>query len=138
MREYKFRGQCVPDSKHAGEWVEGSIVACDDGSALIVQALNDHNTMTYHVNPETVGQFTGLLDKNGKGIFEGDILSNNRQFSEIVFDEEKAAFKVKIIGGSKGWIKGSVIDIHLFQSDYDINIIGNIHDNPELLKKEEK
>ncbi len=55
MREMKFRGVCAPDSKYAGEWVEGSLVVCEDGSALIVQALNDHNTITYHVVPETVG-----------------------------------------------------------------------------------
>lgn len=69
MREIKFRGQCVPDSKYAGEWVEGSLVVCDDGSALIVCAFNDHNMMKYHVVPETVGQFTEQKDKNDNEVF---------------------------------------------------------------------
>lgn len=137
-RTIKFRGQ-----DYQRHWHYGSLVIYNNGTFAIAENDPTWTDDGYHndafdlikVRQETVGESTGLFDKNGKEVYEGDILSNSRQFGEIVFDEEKAAFKVKIIGGSKGWIKGSVIDIHLFKSDYDINIIGNIHDNPELLKE---
>lgn len=60
MRTIKFRGRCEKESRYAGEWVEGSLVQCKDGTTLIVVAHSDNCTSTYHVDPETVCQFTGM------------------------------------------------------------------------------
>ena len=97
------------------------------------------------VNPETVGQFTGMPDKNGKGIFEGDIVkftSNPFEHSyvgEVVFHNGAFCIKYKVwktridyhrIGKTDTWqdmgASGEVT--------YSYEIIGNIHDNPELLE----
>jgi uncharacterized phage protein (TIGR01671 family) len=129
MREIKFRGKCTKESKYNNKWVEGSLVVCDDGSALIVQALNDHNTMTYHVKPDTVGQFTGLLDKNGKEVYEGDIATDGKYYYTVEFSNYSCGFV---------WSRhGSSSDFHFerINDSEEMKVIGNIHDNSELLTK---
>lgn len=62
MRAIKFRARCEKESRYAGEWVEGSLVQCKDGTALIISAQSDNCQSIYHVDPETVCQFTGMKD----------------------------------------------------------------------------
>lgn len=119
MREILFRGKRVDN----GEWETGSLVYARMGTSEEQAGIADKMT-AYHtpVIPETVGQYTGLTDKNGKKIFEGDIV-------KISNDE---IFEVKYEDG--GFTAG------LFLGDWDyghVEVIGNIYDNPELMEVEE-
>ncbi len=114
-REIKFRGKRVDN----GEWVYG-FYHCLYSSHN--HCIDDYSGNTYQVIPETVGQFTGLLDKNGKEIYEFDIVRRlDGSVYKIVYSERDAAF---VLCGSK--------PIYLITNS--LEIIGNIHDNPELIK----
>lgn len=137
IRTIKFRGQCVPDSKYADKWVEGSLVACEDGCALIVQALNDHNTMTYHVNPETVGQYIGITDTSTppKEIYDGDIIESKNGIRQLIkYDDDSAAFLAYKLPLNE-FDNGCHID-NDWVVNFEKKVIGNVFNNPELLKKE--
>lgn len=97
MRTIKFRGRCEQESRYAGELVEGSLVQCEDGATLIVVAHSDNCTSTYHVDPETVCQFTGVEDDYGNELYEHDYVktTNCLASQEILWSKEKAAFILK-------------------------------------------
>lgn len=83
----------------------------------------------YEVIPESVGQFTGLTDKNGNKIFEGDIvkclsLENGYVNKEVYYAEDRARF-----------VLGSLGSDYDFEEYINVEVIGNIHDNPELLEE---
>lgn len=94
MREIRFRGRCEKESRFAGQWVEGSLIQCEDGVTLIQRAFSDNCKITYHVEPDTVCQFTGLKDCEGKEVWEGDILEGNHK-GEIYFYQ--GAFLIRSI-----------------------------------------
>lgn len=127
MREILFRGKRVGD----GEWVVGTLVKMGPVGYVRHFILPDYASAFYdiEVDPATVGQYTGLTDKNGVKIFEGDILSI----------ENPHPFKpaIEIVEFSKvRWTVG-VMDLDEILNGWLCTIIGNIHDNPELLSKEE-
>lgn len=97
MRTIKFRARCEKESRYAGEWVEGSLVQCKDGTTLIISAQSDNCQSIYHVDPETVCQFTGVEDDYGNELYEHDYVktSNSLATQEILWSEEKAAFILK-------------------------------------------
>lgn len=97
MRTIKFRGRCEKESRYAGEWMKGSLVQCEDGATLIVVAHSDNCTSTYHVDPETVCQFTGVEDDYGNELYEHDYVktSNSLATQEILWSEKEAAFILK-------------------------------------------
>ena len=125
MREILFRGK----RKDNGEWVEGfyhytnyinptTREVVETGHYILPVAGQD----AYCVIPETVGQYTGLTDMNGKKIFEGDIVYNG------VFRTS-----VEFCNGRFAPFNG---EHNIFFADECV-VIGNIHDNPELLKEKE-
>ena len=134
MREILFRGK----RKDNGKWIEGGV--CQTEGYTIILTFEDFEGTLYEppsselydieVIPETVGQFTGLTDKNGKKIFEGDIV-------ERVSDGERAVIswlKYSACFGLSfdGWCCG--FDNYDDNLPSDFEVIGNIHDNPEILK----
>lgn len=125
MRDIEFRGKRTDN----GEWVYGNLVrGCDEKYAYIVEFGNKEMCRNYvDVNPETVGQYTGLTDKNGKKIFEGDIGRRRDDIFLIDWSEEKAAF-VMIFNDYICEI------LYLEEMWDDAEVIGNIHDNPKLLE----
>lgn len=117
MREILFRGKTV-----GGDWIEGTPMVFTDNFVQICRPLEHNET----VIPESIGQYTGLTDKNGKKIFEGDIVTipsyrGGKHKTVVYFKNGKFA-----VDGSNYSFK----DI----SPRNMEVIGNIHDNPELLK----
>ena len=118
-REILYRGKRVKD----GKWVEG----------LLTKDIKGHIRIQYNprnfsvvVNPETVGQFTGMTDKNGTKIFEGDIIKwidsdGNNRIDKVLFSN--GGFHLCNIYYNIEGYKGNSLEV-----------IGNIHDNPDLLK----
>ena len=120
MREIKFRGKRLDN----GGWVYGGFAIRHRGAIPVILEADEDSITFRIVYRRTVGQFTGLLDKNGKEIYEGDIFR---------FDHPDSINEVSysIGGGFAGF------DFSPAFTDGDkltnIEIIGNIHDNPELI-----
>ncbi len=163
MREIKFRGKSFDN----GEWIYGDYHKRAGGVNCIIKMEPDENgKVVYAVHqavPDTIGQFTGVLDKNGKEIYEGDVLSvrewknlafgmfNHDEMKDLSLDDCKGEL-LKDIKSLVYWDEGSMLateqngcayymcsfwheDTLITQPIFDIEIIGNIHDNPELLNK---
>ena len=126
MREILFRGKRIDN----GEWVYGDLV---QSPAYCVVQIYEQDLCgdNFAVDPSTVGQYTGLTDKNGKKIFEGDIVKHyfSKRFDPIVgrvaFDGHDCRLKLYSCtdGTESGFYRGCIYEV-----------IGNIHDNPELLE----
>lgn len=146
-RELKFRAKRVTD----GMWVYGGLIVCDDyciidnGNEVYVEEEYEFKGDTHFFrlagamcDENTIGQFTGLTDKNGKEIYDGDILRSVR-FEDIkmliVYDEFEAAFMAVQINENKG--TDLETRCHVTQdwiNKYPKEVIGNIFDNKELLE----
>ena len=129
-REIKFRGKKTDNN----EWVYGGYFSSSEEEGLVHYIFCSINGAE-PVIPETLGQFTGLKDKNGKEIYEGDIIIYDRGVGnwtgkrmstthEIVFNQEVFAFVMKY---GSSYIK---LRKHW---NYIYEVIGNIHENPYLL-----
>ena len=131
MREILFRGKRVDN----GEWVYGSSFRLNENLNPFIMLINGGGT-SYEVNNDTRNLFTGLTDKNGAKIFEGDIcevcLGIDTFYTGVIYyDERVAAFGIDYNNGKCNLL----LDILRAKGiDTWINVIGNIHDNPELLE----
>ena len=154
MREILFRGKRCDN----GEWVEGLPIKTYDtkigknsvdyanpvpvvlmaSGRIVLECGYDEvpffNTDEYPiVNPETVGEYTGMTDKNGKKIFAGDIIStSSKLIGAVKWNDTFAKYIVCYNQISGNWFDFEGEDC--FSVALDCVIIGNIHDNPELLK----
>lgn len=125
MREILFRGK----RSDTGEWVEGYYCrgfrwAGDKSPTPAIQEADGYSFR--EIIPETVGQYTGLTDKNGMKIFEGDIIAGKTGVFGIRWSKTICCF-----------VAGENFSIRPYMNQgtmQDYEVIGNIHDNPELLE----
>ncbi|EAF1578794.1 TPA: YopX family protein [Listeria monocytogenes] len=123
MREIEFRGQNIN-----GHWAHGNLAIIKeklDRAEIGAYISNSAGApFAYQVRPETIGQYTGLKDKNGKKIFEGDIGwdEHNECYGVVEFEEGKFLYVWENIAED------------LWEVADGIEICGNIHENPELLE----
>ena len=140
MREIKFRG--IPTDNNTSYdkedgFVEGSLIIDNDKYYIVLEVIDnikrdDYAIYMIEVIPETVGQYTGLKDKNGKEIYEGDIVEWAGYKMEVFWGEDIGigyGFCWRPCGDNKGYHESMTG----FIDEYEV--IGNIYDNPELLKK---
>ena len=125
MRPIIFRAK----RKDNGEWVEGDFVS----NKYILQGYRVERGFvvpynTFEVIPETVGQYTGLCDKNGKKIFEGDIIrwTTSTYYPTVIVEFFDGVFVIKD--------KGNHLRAPLYHYCHLVEVIGNVIDNPELLE----
>ena len=143
MREILFKAKRVKN----GEWIEGSLIDLDidSGYCYIVPPYKGASTLPINflitdgmklVIPETLCQFTGLYDKNGKRIWENDVVwlvcDGKEHIYQIVWDNSELDFKA-----TKGEENYGTNYEYLLCCD-EIEVIGNIFDNKELLQEEYK
>lgn len=142
MRTIKFRGKTVIDVEplaiKKGDWVEGHYYE-DLHQGEWCSWIQECNDIThYKVDKNTLGQFTGLTDKNGKEIYEGDILvwgENGYKGHPLLVMFKHGTFGYTYIGDCFHSFAGNTnFTFNPLNTDIRFEIIGNIHDNPELLK----
>lgn len=136
MREIKFRGKWMTN----GEWVTGDLMQLNDPMASICTADS-----YYFIDRDTIGQYTGLKDSQGNEIYEGDIVKflykptypfGDSEFDEVVICKVSVCVTGKFILEKN---QSDEFEESLYNAvNYDdgLTVVGNIHDNPELIKED--
>lgn len=144
MREIKFRGKRLDN----GEWIYGSLLVShfkdDKKERYFITQFSGNYTFEHEVDPNTVGQFTGLRDKNGRDIWEGDIFKEDgsgivrsvfRVPGGLAFEDNPVSFGYD--HRAPVYPYSSIAEMQSVSwLSQCCEVIGNIHDNPELLKTE--
>ena len=142
MREMLFRGKRID----TGEWIEGSLAYVEENFFIVLpyikwnERLDCEAPVFIPVDPDTIGQYTGILDKNGVKIFEGDIVLNRPEdlkavvkYGEYNPEVTERAYGVQIHLHGLYATSETGNDLVLSPSPI-LKVIGNIYDNPELLE----
>ena len=131
MKEILFKAKRIDN----GEWVEGNLISASDGRRAISETSG--NWELYTCFPETICQFTGLCDKNGKRIWENDILMAHLDESypeDVIYETVEWN-----VAGWVGHETGSTDREYLSEFDLEhYEVVGNIFDNKKLLQEEHK
>lgn len=144
MREIKFKGKDIGCNEWVyGHYTEGAWIDPTDGTEVKRHIIHAEDGFLHDIDPETLEQFTGLLDKNGKEIYEGDILkvtfTNGEPIYKLVsYQPNNAAFCLVNSFSMQydgRWDVWSSINQD-WVCDVEATVAGNIHDNPELIKNE--
>ena len=148
MREILFRGKANSEIRD-GEWVYGSLLAESENTFPIIARSYDNDEdwlgidLWDTVEPQTVGQFTGMCDKNDRKIFEGDIIKVgiNQRLMYVHWNGESLAWEVTDVGVPDCEVNHLINTFDLAEIQVEAaygkmisEVIGNIHDNPELLE----
>lgn len=137
--------------KDTGEWVEGNLIESDNSHypmvliGHVITSRDKHtNALSFdgfdlcEVDPSTVGQYTGLRDKNGKRIFEGDMVSTDIERPYLIVEFRDGCFMFNCNDGGEDYYDIMLPILKDPQSVYKYGeVIGDIHDNPELLEVSE-
>lgn len=136
---YLFKAKRIDN----GEWVTGSLITCEDGTCKIATSCLEGKAdepilvCAYDVDRDTICQCTGLKDKNGKLIWENDIIKDEQGNLYKAFWRDKYYQFSWVCVNSDIFRIGAKWDLYARRS-FEIAVIGNTFDNPELLESEEK
>ena len=140
MREILFRGQTrrygekvrLNGEKIKSNWVYGGIFPQNGDGDFAIIYQQEPTVEKYPVYADTVGQYTGLTDKNGTKIFEGDIVKYGDTVHNVVFEQRNGTAYFGLVYSTL-----ETLSFGYYQDLKQIEVIGNIYDNPELVGGEE-
>ena len=139
MREILFRGKRIDN----GKWVEGNLFVSDTDGRTHILVGTRRFTIEWEVDQSSVGQYTGLTDKNGERIFEGDILHIYKIADGLgVYYQPPLDYPVNVVvkWDLCAWMWETLCDDKRYITfpeawcHYECEVIGNVHDNPDLLE----
>ena len=129
MREIKFRALAAVNDKHAeirkGDMVYGQFIQSGVDAPCIIFGDGEQ----IEIDRKTIGQYTGIKDNSFKEIYESDIIHDHVGIGVVVYSDKHAAFRVSYGNGRAKWFYDYILKGEL----ESIEIIGNIHQNPELM-----
>lgn len=139
MREILFRGQTRKKGEKVrldgtlidSNWVYGGVFPNNKGGDFAIIYQQYPEIKKYTVYADTVGQYTGLTDKNGKKIFEGDIVKYGDTVHKVVFEQRNGTAYFGLVYSTL-----ETLSFGYYQDLKQIEVIGNIYDNPKLLEQE--